>query len=321
MADAPPAPSLDLEGPLEFADEGKNATRYLVITNTVGARILLLRAGKHAFSGATLERAEYSKVPSIRWTTWRNVLAPGQKTRIPIRIPRTPYGARVVEITVEYVVPSEAFGKAHIKHVVAEETSKAGSYTSRLARGQTQPLLVAMTGDFESAGTKRQVAGKWTLNIKPNPAIPSEIAPEQLTGFRTKCPYFGTLVESRGKIQQVVGTQVTSLGRGSIHAYVQLGTALATDGKVTLRSGSFNPAIAKAFETKTEPNLPYTTAGQLPLMSGGEWAVFEVTVETLPKLWTAMGSTDALRIEPFYGLVIMPDAMMDPRFAPEFNLP
>ncbi len=311
MADAPTSPTLTFEGALAITDQGKGVRRYVVITNTVGARILLLRAGKHTFDASGLTSAERMKAPSIQWSRWRNVLAPGQKAKIPVTIPRTPYGKHVVEMTVEYAVPSEAFGKAHIKTVVSDGEASPGRYRSSLARGQTQPLLVAMTSDTEAAGDIHTVTGKWTLEVSPPPGLPKSVSPQTLTAFRLECPHFGILVQARGMVQHVAGETVTNLGHGDIDAYVRLGAAIAEKGVVTIRSGSFTPGISKAFETRTEPNLPYATDRDPGHSMSGDWTVFEVTAETLPKLWSAMDAADALRIEQFHGLVILPNAFRD----------
>ena len=305
MAETTPTPTLSLEGSLEITDQGQTIRRDVVITNTVGARILLLRAGKHTFDASELATAHRRKKPYISWSRWRNVLAPGQKAKIPIDIPRTPYGPRSVEMTVEYTVPSDAFGKAHIKNVVPEGADAPGRYRTSLARGQTQPLLVAMTGDADDAGLRRTVSKKWTLQISPPSGLPKSVAPDTLTAFRLDCPHFGALVKKDGIVSQVVGETLTPLGAGDLAAYEQLGALIAQEGRATLRSATLAVGISKAFETRREPNLPYATDQSPGHSMSGDWILFEVTAETLPSLWAALGPDEALRVEPFHGLAIV----------------
>jgi hypothetical protein len=182
-------------------------------------------------------------------------------------------------------------------------------------------LLVAMTSDTNDAGAKRQVSQKWTLTVSGPPGLPDHVTPQELSGFRTECPHFGILTQSGGMVQQVTGKTVVNLGRGDIEAYVRLGAAIEATGKVTIRSGTFTPGIGRAFETRTEPNLPYATDKPILHPFNQDWQVFEVTADTLPALWAAMTPSDALRVEPFYGLAIVPDAFRDGIVAPSLELP
>ena len=142
--------------------------------------------------------------------------------------------------------------------------------------------------------------------------LPLPLGIHKLPAFRTlhlddvvNIYFFGLLTTDGRTVSQVEGKRVTPLGPGSIDVYVRLGRALATEGKVTLRIGSPAPAIAAAFRTRKEPNLPYATSNPLPMGGQGEWLVFEATPETLPKVWPALGPLSVLHADDYYGLVIM----------------
>jgi hypothetical protein len=300
LQSAPPpiGPTLELEGPERLTDAGGALTAVVRITNPGPAPIVLRSLGAHRFAAPDFARLERMKAPVPDFSVWRNVLGPGQSTRVRLGQGRLGPGTHALQAALSWRPAAAADGVREVSDAPGSERVIHSSWV----QGQPGPFLVAPA---PGAGAWHTTEGRWSRTVTADPVIAALTEAATVEGFVPNLPVLGHVAFRDGVAHTVEGSALVRRLNASRPALQALAAGLA-GGAVRVRADFDDRALKTAFAVTPEPNLPYASAKVTPWQSTPTWYALEVTPATLPAFWQQAAASGArLAHDDYYGVLLI----------------
>ncbi|MEE2789689.1 MAG: hypothetical protein VX589_20280 [Myxococcota bacterium] len=275
-----PAAATPLEARLvgsgHFVDPGNVSQPHDAVIKNVSERtVVLLSINQQPLGPPNFKTIQFMKGPRADWRRWRNVLAPGQSTRIFAGRGRAGPGQYDVRVKVNYAMVSDAFWAHHVKEVVSGPPKNVGKQI-RYDHGLPANGPVWVTFAAAEISSDEWQSSTWTFPIRvtPHPQIAALAPHTTIKRFAADLPGIGLLVKTDTGTFTVTGTGLNRLGQGTFEGFARLGRMLSKRREVRIKALSTPRDLPANFIVQTVVNTPMMTSRIRRFSAVENWHVF-----------------------------------------------
>ena len=295
---------LKIHSPSVIDDIGQGQSIIVEIENPTSQPVILLQLNEHSFVPPNFSKIDRMKSPPADWSTWRNVLMPGQQLEVFLPQERLLPGAHDIDVELTYIRADSELGSL-IQEVLPKGTKLGeNQISSRFLRERHQPFFFIERSVLPKEFSTSVI--KWSLEVKPDPVIQQLAEANSISQFRVDIGYFGYVVEYYYRLFQVQEDQLIPLPKMTFAGVEALGRSLET-GSADIKAISLNKRLARTFSVQEVVRERVPTAEVTPYDDVKHWHQFELVPNDISKLWQLMEKENLMIDYASYeGILLLP---------------